>query len=197
MTLSVPGIYKQNPLKIARLWIHECQRIYLDRLLFEKDVEIYSTALKEGARAFDMNNDELFAEPNIFTPFHLSCKGHEPNYFDIESVDELKDVLEAKLAEYNENVSTMNLVLFLQAMEHVCRIARIISQPSGNALLIGVGGSGKQSLSKLAAFIMEMDVVRIMPNAQYGMTELRVDLENMFTKAGIGGADLLFIITDS
>jgi len=82
-------------------------------------------------------------------------------------------------------------------MEHVCRVSRIIDQPSGNALLVGVGGSGKQSLTKLAAFILEMDVVRIMPNATYGMNELRIDLETMYTKAGCAGASILFILTDS
>jgi len=82
-------------------------------------------------------------------------------------------------------------------MEHVCWVARIIDQPSGNALLVGVGGSGKQSLTKLAAFILEYDVMRIMPNATYGMNELRIDLEGMYTKAGVAGASILFILTDS
>jgi len=61
-------------------------------------------------------------------------------------------------------------------MEHICRIARIIDLPVGNALLVGVGGSGKQSLSKLAAFILSYDVVRIVVTTNYSMADLKTDI---------------------
>lgn len=51
------------------------------------------------------------------------------------------------------NKKTMKLVMFLDACEHIARIARVIRQPQGNALLFGVGGSGRQSLSKMATFL--------------------------------------------
>lgn len=100
-------------------------------------------------------------------------------------MDDLKRVLETKMEEYNENVASMDLVLFSIACEHICRIARIISQPCGNALLVGVGGSGKQSLSKLTAYILSQEVFRIVVSSNYNTNDLKADIQTAYTKSGV------------
>lgn len=91
----------------------------------------------------------------------------------------------------------MNLVLFEDAMAHICRISRILESPRGNALLVGVGGSGKQSLSRLAAFISGLEVFQITLRKGYGIADLKVDLATLYLKAGLKSIPTMFLLTDA
>ena len=74
-------------------------------------------------------------------------------------------------------------------------LSRIIAQPRGNALLIGVGGSGKQSLSRLSSFICGFSVYQITINQTYSMSDLKEDLQKMYTRAGVKDEGISFLFT--
>ena len=191
--------YYGTAVKMCRLWLHECERVFSDRLVSETEIKRCVDLLQDVAkRHFDQDPDELFVEPNIFTSFATSTIDEVPAYLPITDLPQLKAVLDEKLVEYNETNPVMNLVLFEQAMNHVCRIARIIEVDGGNALLVGVGGSGKQSLAKLASFLCGFNVVQISVTSDYSVNDLKEELKELYRKAGVKPAEpLVFMMTDS
>jgi len=46
LMLAQPAIYKGEPMKMIRLWAHECHRVWLDRLLFPEDIEGYMNMMR-------------------------------------------------------------------------------------------------------------------------------------------------------
>ena len=82
-------------------------------------------------------------------------------------------------------------------MEHVTRISRIIGLPRGNAMLVGVGGSGKQSLCRLASFIVQYEVFQIAVTCTYGVNDFKENLLMLYTKTGIKSQPMTFLMTDT
>lgn len=100
-------------------------------------------------------------------------------YEPASGIPQLTDRLEYFLGFYNEKNkrSQMNLVLFEFAIMHLIRVSRIITTPGGNALLVGVGGSGKQSLTRLASSISDYDTFQISLSKNYSLNNFLDDLK--------------------
>lgn len=162
------------PTDLIRLWQHETQRVYADKLTDEKDIDSFTKMQHDIVKKSFEEIDEsvIFDKPNIYC--HFAGGIGEPKYMPIVAWTELHKLLQEAMSSYNDLVAAMNLVLFEDAMMHVCRINRILESPRGSALLVGVGGSGKQSLSRLAAFISSLEVVQIQLKKGYGIGDLKV-----------------------
>ncbi|KAK7241082.1 dynein light chain binding protein [Aureococcus anophagefferens] len=187
--------------KLVHLWLHESERVYGDRLVSPEDLRKYNDLAQGQARKLfqQFPVDKFYAkensEPLIFCHF---CEDIEdPIYDQITGIDKMLHTLEGALELYNESNAVMDLVLFEDAMKHVARISRIVLNEGGHALLVGVGGSGKQSLSRLAAFICHYTVTQIVISSSYSITDLKDDLKGMYNKAGLKEEGVMFLLTDS
>nr|XP_040021026.1 dynein heavy chain 11, axonemal isoform X2 [Gasterosteus aculeatus aculeatus] len=128
---------------------------------------------------------------------HFAKKGNEASYVPITDWASLKSVLTDALESYNELNAAMNLVLFEDAMQHVCRISRILESPGAHGLLVGVGGSGKQSLTRLAAYMSSVEVFQITLSKGYSIQDLKMDLTGLFLKTGVKNQRVVLLLTDS
>lgn len=149
-------------------------------------------------------------------------------YEDLQDMHPVRCHIERQMEEYNTSpgVVRLNLVLFSQAVEHICRIARVISQvtkilfynknrkwnfsqlntqwwiavgfqPRGNMLLVGIGGSGRQSLSKIASYMSELKVFQVQVTKHYGVLEFREDLKRLYSMTGVDNTPTSFLFHDS
>ena len=83
----------------------------------------------------------------------------ERPYEELDNKEKLTQAADESLNQYNMMADKpMDLVLFSFAVEHLLRVSRVLKQPGGHALLVGVGGSGRQSLTRLASKITDFDI---------------------------------------
>ena len=185
------------PMDYVRLWLHESSRVYCDKLVERQDIEVFNKIQLEIAKQTfeDLDEDSIALDPLIFC--HFATGIGEPKYAMVSNWESLKKTLDEALEVYNEVNAVMNLVLFEDAMQHICRINRILESPRGNALLVGVGGSGKQSLTRLAASVSALEVFQITLRKGYSMADMRVDLAQLYIKAGVKNIGTVFLLTDA
>ncbi|XP_031208338.1 dynein heavy chain 2, axonemal isoform X2 [Mastomys coucha] len=183
---------------ITRLWIHECFRVFSDRLVDTADMEAFLGILSDKLGTFfDLTFHHLCPNkrPPIFGDFLKEPKVYE----DLVDLTVLKTAMETALNEYNlsPSVVPMQLVLFREAIEHITRIVRVIGQPRGNMLLVGIGGSGRQSLARLASSICEYNTFQIEVTKYYRKQEFREDIKRLYRQAGVELQATSFLFVDT
>eukprot|EP00064_Thunnus_orientalis_P004446 superscaffoldBa00000405_g4458 len=190
---------------LLALFKSECTRVIADREWFEKNV---SRVIQEHVDP-DLV-PELHPEP-YFVDFLRDAPeptGEEDDdaCFDAPKIYELVpnfEFLSEKLMMYqtqhNEVIrgSSLDLVFFTDAMTHLVKISRIIRTDNGNALLVGVGGSGKQSLTRLASYIAGYNIFQITLTRTYNVSNFMDDLKVLYKTAGAEGKGITFIFTDN
>ncbi|PNI80083.1 LOW QUALITY PROTEIN: DNAH12 isoform 4 [Pan troglodytes] len=184
-----------NKHTMIRLFVHEVLRVFYDRLINDDDrrwlFQLTKTVIKDHFKeSFDGIFSHLRKQNAPVTEEDLrnlmfgdymnpDLEGDDRVYIEIPNIHHFSDVVDQCLDEYNQTHKTrMNLVIFRYVLEHLSRICRVLKQSGGNALLVGLGGSGRQSLTRLATSMAKMHIFQPEISKSYGMNEWREDMKS-------------------
>uniref|UniRef100_A0A9L0IQP0 Dynein axonemal heavy chain 10 n=1 Tax=Equus asinus TaxID=9793 RepID=A0A9L0IQP0_EQUAS len=189
----------QTVTQMVRVWRNECLRVFHDRLINETDKHLVQERIGNLIMEhFEDDAEVAMRDPILFGDFRMALHEEETRiYEDIQDYEAAKALFQEILEEYNESNTKMNLVLFDDALEHLTRVHRIIRMDRGHALLVGLGGSGKQSLARLAAFTAGSEVFEILLSRGYSENNFRDDLKNLYLKLGLENKTMIFLFTDA
>lgn len=184
---------------LGRMWVHENQRVFGDRLISEEDKTWLLTTLeKKMEDSTTLKRGDLWAEKADVVCADFMIPGAEIRVYEEVSIHDLQTSVEDYLAEYNaESKQPMHLVMFGDAIMHVVKLTRVLRQPSGHALLLGVGGSGRQSLTRLATYISSYKIYQIEISKGYGMNEWHDNIKECLLYAGVQNKPIVFLFNDT
>ena len=192
------------------LWIHECNRVFSDKMTTNEDKkwvkDCINNLCKEhfGGDLVRQIEEPLYFVDFLREPVYDDDTGevvdeHPSNYEAVQDLKDIKQRVDDLQAKFNSESKTMKLelVLFEDALAHLMRISRLMCMSRGCPLLVGVGGSGKQSLSRLAAYISGAFTFQITVTKTYNVSSLFEDLKGLYKTAGFKGQPVCFIFTDA
>ena len=185
---------------LVKLWAHENYRVFRDRMVSEDDKSKLNLLInKEFVEKLNLTEEAIHGGGRIlFGDFMYGLDVEPRKYEIIGDVKNMISKIEEYLGEYNESVKhPMKLVMFLDACDHVSRISRILRQPKGHALLLGVGGSGRQSLSKLSTYISNYMLYQIEVSKGFNMAMWRDNLRECLMQCGVQGKQTTFLFCDT
>ena len=199
----------KNEVYLIKLWRHECERVFTDKLTNAADKDWESASiLNVIGEVFGQEMVNNVSGMCYFVSFLgdpiIDADGVVENarpklYEEVSDVSLARKKALDFQKEHNEvnKVGKLELVLFEYALEHLMRINRVINMDRGSMMLVGVGGSGKQSLTRLASFIAGNFIFQITITKHYSTQNLFDDMKLLFRRAGLAGQPVTFIFTDA
>lgn len=184
---------------LVRLYTHESARVFRDRLINEEDRTWFDNKLASTIEKYVPDSGIDWKTNSVDNILFGSFMSQDDNvYAEVQDMTKVDATLRDYLEEYNLTFSNqMHLVFFKDAISHLSRVSRIIRQPRGNALLVGVGGSGRQSLTRMAAFMSGYTCMSIEITRGYGIAEWKESLRKLLFTAGAENQQVVFLFSDA
>jgi dynein heavy chain len=188
---SLPG-----PEDLMKCWWHEIERVFCDRLVNKTDQDWFQNLL--GTTLETWFKKKPGAVIKVAPMIWGSFMEQKPVYKEVPDHEACVEKMKEYLTDFNMmSKRQMDLVLFFAFAQHVARIVRVLNLPLGNALCVGVGGSGRKSVTTLASFVVDFEVYQIEISKSYGAVDWAEDMKRLLITCGTKQQRTTFLFSDT
>ncbi|EFN82623.1 Dynein heavy chain 7, axonemal [Harpegnathos saltator] len=204
----------ETKITFIRLWVHEILRVFRDRMLNEADKEWLFLRTRDAVKSnfkdsFEMAFDHLPKFENgqitkdsfgdfVFGNFmDTERSGRGKRYEEIGSMETLKNKVLAHLDEYNAGAKKkLDIVVSHYMLKFLIKISRILSTPGGNVLVISMIGSGRKSMTALAAFMQQQSLFETTIESYYDANAWKNNLRKVLRECGALRKDVTYFMSE-
>ncbi|XP_066140827.1 dynein axonemal heavy chain 10 [Euwallacea fornicatus] len=137
--------------------------------------------------------DYVMRDPLLFGDYRNATNERDRrDYEDLLDYDAIYFLFQEIIELYNEKKEKLHVVLFNDALEHLTRVHRSLRLERGHVMLVGVGGSGKASITRLAAFTAGCELFTISLCRGYNETTFKDDLKKLYCQLGVDRKPTVF-----
>lgn len=185
---------------LARLVLSEASTVFSNRFVSEEDTLKFRGIVQDAISKYFKKSFKELVPDNTFFAFgnfmdmHAAAKTHQ----EIPDEAKLRDTVEAYILEYNELYKKkIDILLFEQALLKLLEYNNILSREHGHGLFVGLGGDGRRTLTRLAAYMQDYVVEE--PDVQKAVTlvDWQEFLKEAFKKSGVDEKSTVLLLTDA
>ncbi|XP_053095782.1 cytoplasmic dynein 2 heavy chain 1 isoform X3 [Pangasianodon hypophthalmus] len=189
---------------VLEVVVYEAHRLFRDKLVSDKDLHAFDNILSSVIRG-DWGSDVL---DNVSDTFFVTWgashdgRGHDkplPLYGKplgrLNSSD-LTEVIRKGVLQYERENRELDLLIFPEVLDFVCRVDRVLSAPAGCVLLAGRSGVGRRTAVCLVTHMHRATLHTPRISRSYTLKHFRNDLKTVMQMAGVEGQQTVLLLED-
>lgn len=203
--------YDSNKKIYMKIWTHEILRTFGDRMNTQEDHDWLFGNIKHCFQEyFEENINEIFE--NLLENEEITIQNLEnlifgfngevdnqgvQRYEEQTNITTLLETVNTSLMEFNKsNRVKLNITVFKDSILRLVKLSRILKSSPGNALLIGISGSGRRNLTKLASYINNIKFMQPNITMNYSGKDWNDQIKSILKESGGFGNQVVFLLRE-
>uniref|UniRef100_A0A9J7YQK8 Cytoplasmic dynein 2 heavy chain 1 n=1 Tax=Cyprinus carpio carpio TaxID=630221 RepID=A0A9J7YQK8_CYPCA len=183
---------------------YEARRLFRDRIVSSKDLNVFENILSSVIRG-DWGSDALDdMTDTYFVTWAASHEGRSPGQplpphgkpLGRLTAADLSEIIHKGIVLYGRDNRELDILLFPEVLDYMCRLDRVLSSPGGSLLLAGRSGVGRRTATCVVSHMHGASLFTPKISRSYSLKHFKSDLKTVMQSAAVDGQQVVLLLED-